>query len=224
MKQILYLILISTLFISCKNEIKPQEKANNTIQLDWLEKWFSAWELMSKEVLGLPKGTAPEMFFYDKKYIYTTSEISAPFGTPFNGPKLFGEKLNWKRKLHNDTLTIPNGERVPIQLMTFASPSEQKGIEAFFVMAAPIFWKNTGIESNEVSLDKLLTGVFLHEFAHTRQMNGIGSKITEFESNHTFKYEISDDIIQDYFKNDNIYVNEYRIKKLIFAILLRNAI
>jgi hypothetical protein len=210
MKKITFIILISTFIISCKNETKPQKELNNeNIQLGWLEEWFSAWELMSKEVLELPKTTPPEMFFFDEKYIYTTSEISAPFGKSFNGPKLLGEKLPWKRQLHNDTLTIPNGQRIPIQLMTFAAPSEKKNVEAFFVMAAPIFWKNTGIESNEVSLDKLLTGVFLHEFSHTRQMKGIGSQITEIENNHTFKYEISDDIIQDYFINDSLYIKEY---------------
>jgi len=66
------------------------------------------------------------------------------------------------------------------------------------------------------SLHNLLTGVFLHEFAHTRQMNGIGSKITEFENNHTFKYEVSDDIIQDYFINDSLYVKEYNKEVNLF--------
>ncbi len=223
MRKIIYLILILAFIVSCKNETKPQKDLNNeNIQLSWLEKWFSAWELMSEEVLDLPKTTPPEMFFYDEKYVYTTSEISAPFGKSFNGPKLFGKKLPWKRQLHNDTLTIPNGQRIPIQLMTFAAPSEQKNVEAFFVMAAPIFWENTGIESNEVSLDKLLTGVFLHEFGHTRQMNGIGSKITKIENNHTFKYEISDDIIQDYFINDSLYVKEYN-KEINFFYSASNA-
>ena len=210
MRKIVYLIIVLVFFLYCKNETKTQGKLNSDyIQVDWLENWFSAWELMSKEVLELPKSIPPEMFFYDDKYIYTTSEISAPLGEAFDGPKLLGEKLPWKRQLHNDTLVIPNGQHIPIQLMTFAAPSKRKGVEAFFVMAAPIFWKNTGIESNEVSLDKLITGIFLHEFAHTRQMNGIGLKITEIENNHTFKYEVSDDILQDYFSNDSLYVKEY---------------
>lgn len=205
------------LSLSCIYETKSNEEVIiNNIKLKWLESWFSAWELMSEEVLDLPKSTPPIMFFYDDKYVYTTSEISAPNGETFNGPKLLGEKLHWIRALHNDTLTIPDGQRIPIQLMTFAAPSEQKNVEAFFVMAAPVFWKNTGIESEDVSLDKLLTGIFLHEFAHTRQMNGIGSKITDFENNHTFKFEVSDDIIQDYFSSDSIYVSEYKKEVNIF--------
>jgi len=217
MRKIIGIILVSIFMFSCKDESKlPKELNNEHVELDWLENWFSAWELMSKEVLGLPKTTPPEMFFYDEKYVYTTSQISAPLGKSFNGPKLFDKKLPWKRQVHNDTLTIPNGQRIPLQLMTFAAPSEQKNVEAFFVMAAPIFWKNTGIESNEVSLEKLLTGVFLHEFSHTRQMNGIGSKITEFEKKHTFKYEISDDIIQDYFINDKVYIHKYNKEVNLF--------
>lgn len=217
MKKIIFILLIAVSILSCKNETKPKEVLiSNNIKLDWLENWFSAWELMSNEVLELPKSNPPIMFFYDDKYIYTTSEISSPNGESFNGPKLLGEKLPWKRELHGDTLTIPNGQRIPIQLMTFAAPTEQKNIEAFFVMAAPIFWKNTGIESKEVSLEKLLTGVFLHEFAHTRQMNGIGSKITQFETNNTLKFEVSDDIIQDYFSNDSLYVAKYKKEINIF--------
>ncbi len=210
MKKTIFLLCTTVLILSCIN--KPQSKGKvitNNIKLTWLENWFSAWELMSEEVLKLPKSTAPTMLFYDDKYVYTTSEVSAPNGELFDGPKLLGEKLSWKRELHNDTITIPDGQRIPIQLMTFAAPSEEKNVEAFFVMAAPIFWKEVGIESKEVGLDKLLTGVFLHEFAHTRQMNGIGSKITDFENNHTFKFEISDDIIQDYFSNDSLYVAAY---------------
>ncbi|MBL4624431.1 MAG: hypothetical protein JKY42_04755, partial [Flavobacteriales bacterium] len=156
MKKIIFLLCSTVLILSCKNEPNPKKEVIvNNVKLDWLENWFSAWELMSEEVLELPKSTPPIMFFYDDKYVYTTSEISAPNGEPFDGPELLGVKLPWKRELHNDTLTIPDGQRIPILLMTFAAPSEQKNVEAFFVMAAPVFWGDAGIESKEVSLDKL---------------------------------------------------------------------
>lgn len=211
MKKIVILLFSAVLILSCKNKsLATKKEATINHQLVWLENWFSAWELMSEQVLKLPKSTPPTMLFYDNKYVYTTSGVSAPNGVSFDGPKLLGEKLPWRKELHNDTLTIPDGQRIPIQLMTFAAPSKQKDVEAFFVMAAPVFWKSAGIESKEVPLEKLLTGVFLHEFTHTRQMNGIGSKITNFDNNNTFKVEVSDDIIQDYFAKDSLYVADYK--------------
>lgn len=211
MKKTIIVLFSAVLILSCKNKSHTTKKEpTNSHELVWLENWFSAWELMSKQVLKLPKSTPPTMLFYDDMYVYTTSKISAPNGVFFDGPKLLGEKLPWRKELHNDTLTIPDGQRIPIQLMTFAAPSKQKDVEAFFVMAAPVFWKGVGIESKEVGLEKLLTGVFLHEFSHTRQMNGMGSKITDFDNNNTFNVEVSDDIIQDYFAKNNLYVTDYK--------------
>jgi hypothetical protein len=100
--------------------------------------------------------------------------------------------------------------------MTFAAPAPERGIEAFFVMAAPSFWKEAGINSEEVGLEKMLTGVFLHEFAHTRQMNGIGRIITEYERSHRFDFPVGDDMIQEYFANDSSYVKNFKEEVELF--------
>jgi hypothetical protein len=209
MKRVTFIIFVSCGLISCKESDKASDtsRAADTIKLEWMETWFSAWQNISENVLMLPKAKPPIMFFYDETYVYTTSTISAPSGELFDGPLFFGEKLPWRRAEHRDTLTIPDGQRVPVQLMTFAAPLENG--QNFFVMAAPDFWLNAGIESKEVGLEKLLTGVFLHAFAHVRQLNGIGKRITEFEIGNTFKVEVSDDIIQEYFAADTAYVNDY---------------
>jgi hypothetical protein len=59
-------------------------------------------------------------------------------------------------------------------------------------------------------MDKLLTGVFLHEFAHTRQMQGIGTRVDEIDSTHKFDMPLSDDIVQHYYKKDSVYVKAFR--------------
>jgi hypothetical protein len=89
--------------------------------------------------------------------------------------------------------------------MSFAAPAG-KG-KSFFVMAAPSFWQKTGVYSKELGPEKLLTGVFLHEFSHTRQFKGFGSRIDSIERNYQFKdIKMSDDIVQDYFKKDTAYL------------------
>lgn len=205
-----FFLLILILF-SCGNDKKEKTIEETAVnEITWLYEWLTAWELISNDVFRLEETPPPEMLFFDDKYVYTNSRTSAPKGEKIDGPKLYGKEIVWLKQSHNDTITIPDGKRVPIQIMTFAAPSEKEGVGSFFVMAAPLFWKNAGIESEEVGLKDMITGVFLHEFAHTRQMDGIGAKITEYEKNYQFDFPVSDDIVQDYFSKDSSYVQNFR--------------
>ena len=193
------------------------------MRLDWVEKWFSAWELTSKEVLSLPQDTPPEMLFFDEKYIYTTSKVSAPNGSLLNGPKLFEKKLPWRMAPHNGQITLPDGQEIPVGLMTFAAPAGKEKV--FFVMAAPSYWKKAGIGSEQLNLEKMLTGVFLHEFAHTRQFKGIGSQIDSIERHYQFEdIKLSDDIVQEHFEKDSAYVKIFNseVNKFYEAVFADN--
>lgn len=179
-------------------------------QLPWLRNWFAAWELVSNKILRLPADTIPDMLFFDEQFVYTTSAISAPQGIPFNGPSLSGKKLSWLRAPHTGKITLPSGDEVPVGLMSFAAPGKEK---VFFVMGAPAIWQKAGVTSNELGLDKLLTGVFLHEFAHTRQFNGFGKMMGAFENSPEFKAiatDMNDDIVQQQFSKDSVYEKLFR--------------
>lgn len=194
----LFLIVAIPLYASSQQE-----------DLIWLRGWFKAWELVDRKLLLLPAATPPLMVFYDDTWVYTTSAVTAPAGSQIPGPGMYGRPLKWRKARHGDTLTLPDGQRVPVGLMTFAAATP-KG-ESFFVMAAPVFWKNAGIESSAFTLDKMLTGVFLHEFAHTRQQNGFGRMVDTIERNHAFNdIPLTDDIVQNYFKKDSTYVHAFR--------------
>lgn len=151
------------------------------------------------------------MTFFDKDSVYTTSEVTAPGGERFNGPTLFGEPLPWRKAAHHDTLTLPDGNQVPVQITTFAAPLKNQAQESFFVMAAPAFWKEAGIKSNEISFEKMLTGIFLHEFTHTRQMQSLEKKIDELTKQYTFdSLTLNDDVVQDHFSEDSLYEQVFR--------------
>lgn len=185
--------------------------AQQPAKLDWLSKWFNAWDLVSRQVLSLSAEPAPEMLFYDSTYVYTTSAVSAPKGIAIKGPALSGKQLAWKKMPHKGELILPDGQKVPVGLMSFAGSA--KDGKSFFVMGAPSFWKTAGVKSDELGLDNLLTGVFLHEFSHIRQFNGFGTMVGAIESSHAFGgIEMSDDIVQDHFKKDSAYIKDFRFE------------
>lgn len=194
----IFLCFVLTLFSLCaRSQVTGQQ---------WLQDWLYAWELTNRQLLSLPPDTPPEMVFYDDTWIYTTA--TAKGSSPMSGPGIYGKPLQWRKAKHRDSLALPDGQRVPVGLMSFAA-STREG-RSFFVMAAPAFWKTAGVESSAFTLDKMLTGVFLHEFTHTRQQKGFGSQVDSIERIHTFQeVPLSDDIVQGYFKKDSDYVRSF---------------
>lgn len=171
--------------------------ASDTAFFNTVDRWFKAWELVSKEIYGLKKFDAVEFIFFDESNIYSTSRISAAGGSIIAGPALLGRKLNWLKKNYTDSILLPDGKLVEAGLMSFAS--ENKGNRPYFVMPLISIWRQAGVTSKELGLENLVTGVFLHEFSHSQQMKNFGKKIAAFETAYTFPTEFTDDIIQHVF-------------------------
>lgn len=180
-------------------------------------KWFAAWELVSRKIYSLDITRPVEFVFFDDKNVYSTSGISVSGGALIEGPALFGKKAVWKKKEHLGKIILPDKQTVPIGIMSFASPLMGEGNNAFFVMPLPEFWKTAGVDSKEIGLENLVTGVFLHEFSHTQQMHNFGVKMTAYEQDKMFaEVNFSDDIIQDYFGKDSVYTNMFREETELF--------
>jgi hypothetical protein len=172
----------------------------------WISRWFEAWELTSREILHIPDAPPPNIVFYDSACVYTTSGATAPGASVADGPALLGVTLPWRAAAHGDTLTLPNSMKVPVQLMTFANTDKRTG--PFFVMAAPSYWAQKG-HGGEPGL----TAVFLHEFAHTRQILGMASFIGALEAEWKFPEELGDDVVQARFGSDSAYVAAYMAER-----------
>ncbi|HEU4365933.1 MAG TPA: hypothetical protein VFT13_10780, partial [Candidatus Krumholzibacteria bacterium] len=86
----------------------------------WISRWLGAWELACREILRLPDAPPPNLVFYDSTCVYTTAEAALPGITSVDGPSLHGTKLPWRAAVHNDSIPLPDGSRVPIALMSFA--------------------------------------------------------------------------------------------------------
>ncbi len=200
--------------VSLKHSKKNVLPSQNIIIL---KKWFDAWELVNKKIYKINKNQTPvEFVFFDDIYVYSTSKITVPNGSSFNGPNFFNRKLNWKKEIHNGKIVLPNKQEIPIGIICFAGTLNEIGSESFFVMPLYNFWQNAGVDSKEISLEKLTTGVFLHEFSHTQQMRNFGKRISEIEAKYKFDFNFSDNIIQDYFKNDENYVSDFENEIMLF--------
>ncbi len=202
---IYFLFPITACHSNGKQTIEPLAKAG---------KWFSAWELVSKKIYHVDTLQPVDFVFYTDSLVYSTSTVSIPSGEPVIGPGLLDKKLNWKKAAHNGTLTLPDGQQLPLGLHSFAAP--QPGGNAFFVMPLPEFWEKAGVQSKELGLENLLTGVFLHEFSHSQQMRNFGGKMSEFEKQHSFKVDFTDDLVQASFEKDSVYTNRFRKETELF--------
>lgn len=158
-------------------QIDNKEKNSYNLFLKATQKWFSAWELLSKEVYNIDSIRPVELIFFDKYYVYSTSDVTIKWGEIIDGNNFLNLTFDWKRKLHNDSITLPDNSIISISLLSFAAeiPNQDK---SYFVMPLPDFWQQAGVSSNDLGLDNLITGIFIHEFTHSQQMQNFGKRIT----------------------------------------------
>ena len=153
--------------------------------------WFRAWEFTAESILKIPRTAPPDVVFFDNACVYTS-----PRG-----------RLAWRAAPHEGMVTLPDGNRIPIQVTSFASASDGR---PFFVMAAPDVWIKAGVTSAQFGRDRLLTAVFLHEFAHVRQMPGLERILAPIDKAWRFPQELTDDVIQQRFGSDAAYEAAYQ--------------
>ncbi|MFN1217780.1 hypothetical protein ACKW6Q_12505 [Chryseobacterium kwangjuense] len=202
MKKI-YLFLIFFIFqFKAFGQNTPDEEFQKTVP-----HWFSAWTLVYKDIYKIDTINPVEFVFFDENYVYSTSAVTISQGETITGPSLLNLKLNWKKTLHHGSLTLPNKVSIPVGITSYASEIPDTDHHSFFVMPLPSFWKKAGVESKELGLDNLITGVFLHEFSHSQQMLNFGIKITQYEKEHDFGVNTNDDMLQNIFSENKDYVD-----------------
>lgn len=210
MKKKIY-VFISLLFsFSIVGQTTTDEKIRELAFDTAINKWFSAWKLVSKDIYKMDKVKPVDFVFFDDTYVYSTSNITIETGIAIKSRNLINLKLNWKKKLHYGLLTLPDKSEVPISLMSFAAEIPANSNKSFFVMPLPSFWIKSGVTSKELGAENLITGVFIHEFSHSQQMQNFGNKISGFEKANDFGLEFNDDIVQNLFDKDSIYLKSYK--------------
>lgn len=172
-------------------------------------KWFSAWQLVHNNIYALGRHAPVDFIFFDEQYVYSTSPVTIPGGEKIKGPSILSQRLHWKKALHHDSITVPDKKVVPVGLMSFAADYSNGKVNSFFIMPLPSFWQQAGVSGKELGDENLYTGVFLHEFSHSQQMQYFGKQVSRFEKENDFGTKFTDDIVQLLFQQDSSYKKEY---------------
>lgn len=178
--------------------------------------WFKAWDIVYKDVYNLKEIKLPYFVLFDETYVYTTSKITGKDGISINGPSLSDKTLNWIKKAHKDKITLPDSTETDVRVMSFAS--QLKNGHPFFVMPLTSYWRKNKVNDHGIGIDTLVTCVFLHEFGHTQQMqsfNDIGAVMEAYSKIHPNDH-LSDDIMQEYYENDSLYLKPYKMETDLF--------
>lgn len=215
MKKVFYILALGFISLPIYGQHQADDKERDSAFFNATNKWFAAWKLLCKDIYKIDKVRPVEFVFFDDNYVYSTSVNSIKKGTPVKGNNLMNLKLKWKKELHHDSLLLPDKSVVPVNIMSFAAEIPNEG-KSFFVMPLPGFWKQAGVTSKELGLENLITGVFIHEFSHSPQMQNFGKKMTEYEMQSNFSIEFSDDIVQHLFFKDTAYLKYYKKEVELF--------
>jgi hypothetical protein len=164
----------------------------------WLSQALDLWRKTEPARLGLPAQALPTVVAADATctYLLPPAGFAAMTARP-----------------HGETVVMPDGAEVPVGPISFAS-----GEGGYFAMSLPSVWRSAGIDS-EFGLERMMTGVLLHEMMHIRQaelaartMGGAAAAAGIADD------ALTDDIVQERFGGDADYVAAFdRERETLFA-------
>ncbi|SMF61482.1 hypothetical protein [Allosphingosinicella indica] len=174
----------------------------NPVDRLWAERALDNFGKVSGEKLQLADRALPTVVMFDAACSY----VAPPGRTA----------LRFSAKRHGGTVTLPDGGEVPVGTISFAAP-ETTTSPGYFVMALPSVWRAQGVKS-KLGLERLMDGVLLHEMMHTYQFYFVTPRLAELTETYGLPDDLSDDSLQEAFKDNANYVAAYEEERdLLFA-------
>lgn len=170
----------------------------------WLQQALANWRTAERSLLKLRPAQLPMIVTGDARCIYALDAGA-------NSAK------NWVGRVHDGTLVMPDGKRLPIGPISFASASERRGQPSYFAMTLPSVWRSAGVKSG-LQLERLMYGVMLHELMHSRQFYFATARLAAIAARYKVKEDVGDDSLQGRFEKDAEYTAAYRNERdLLFS-------
>lgn len=170
----------------------------------WLDRSTHAWNYASTHLSGVGHVKKIEAIIFDKDCVVTSK-------TAMNG----GPNV-WSGRLHGGRIELPDGNKTPVAVASFAGSDEKTGTN-FFVMSTPSVWRAAGKDGKGTTLENLMTAVMLHEGTHVAQMPTYGKEIGSIaERNHLLDSFGDDSIQAEFGKNAEFAASVERESLLLF--------
>lgn len=161
----------------------------------WLRSALAAWDVARRDYLQVGTQPLPQIVTYDATCAYSIAAGG-------------GSALGWTASPHNGQVSLPNGAVIPAGPNAVNAATEDG--RNFLVMSLPSIWRAVASPS-EIALDWFLEGVMLHELAH--QLQSVVTPTLSFpalQRRYSLPPSVSDDTVEEMFKNDPAYVRAYR--------------
>jgi hypothetical protein len=170
----------------------------------WIDQALANWDYAAAKILRLPPVPLPQVVAVDGRCQANALPVS-------------GKPIGWKGRLHGGEIWLPDNNKVPVGVLSFASPDEKGPRGGFFVMSMPSVWRTGGVTS-ELGLEALMEGVLLHEMMHTRQFASVNPHLSALARQYGLPDDINDDSVQRAFEGDADYVHAFRAETdLLYA-------
>jgi hypothetical protein len=162
----------------------------------WVKRALGAWRLARIEKLRVQDEATPTTIVFFNE----TCTFAGEGGPP------------WRAAEHGGTVALPDGNRIPPQVVSFASPyADNKRV--FFTMALPSIWETGGVQSEEFGLQNLTIAVLIHEITHTRQIPTYTPRMEALAKRYNIGNDLTDDVVQDTFGRNAQYVAAYEAER-----------
>lgn len=172
---------------------------------DWTAQALTAWDRLDADRLRIARPVTPSITLFDQSCAYRlTSDRRGDF-------RVGARRYRTEASPHAGQIALPDGNTVPANRLAFASPTSDGGM--FFIMALPALWRADTAEARDPRLMSML--VFMHEFAHTQQAEGLGERVDAMLAKG-LPEDTNDDVVQNRFKARSGYAAAYAAERDLF--------
>lgn len=171
----------------------------------WTTEALAAWDRLDRERLRLARPVTPTITLFDSRCAFAfTPDRRGDF-------RAGARRYRVRATPHGGWIRLPDGNTVEAGRLAFASPMSNGGM--FFIMALPELWRANRTEPRDPRLLSMV--VFMHEFAHTQQGEGLGGRIDGLLA-RGLPQDADDDVVQDRFGPRPGYAAAYAAERDLF--------
>ncbi len=171
----------------------------------WTADALASWDRLDRERLRMERPVAPVITLFDAACAYTlTPDHKGDF-------EVGARRYRSSASPHDGQVGLPDGGAVPARKLAFASPMSDGRM--FFIMALPSVWRADVNEPRDWR--RLSMVVFMHEFAHSQQVAGLGARIDGLMA-RGLPEDSDDDVVQDLFGERPDYRAAYEAERDLF--------